>query len=162
VEDEITRTEREIAELQNPLGGLLAALETARQFRPRPREPRLLHGDPLLQNLVLQLDGRSLEESYVWIDWEFARLGDPVYDISIFTRGQLGNLYGLRGGRTLYQKAYETEARISIDERDLLFYELLLVVRGTCSLIMEGRRTLAEEELRRLAKLEARAKTLPR
>jgi aminoglycoside phosphotransferase (APT) family kinase protein len=48
-----------------------------------PAEPSaLLHGDLLGQNILLSADGPP----HV-IDWEYARTGDPAYDLAIVTRG---------------------------------------------------------------------------
>jgi thiamine kinase-like enzyme len=42
----------------------------------------LLHGDLLGQNILLAVDG-----PHHVIDWEYARRGDPAYDLAIVTRG---------------------------------------------------------------------------
>jgi hypothetical protein len=48
-----------------------------------PAEPSaLLHGDLLGQNILLSVDSPR----HV-IDWEYARTGDPAYDLAIVTRG---------------------------------------------------------------------------
>jgi aminoglycoside phosphotransferase (APT) family kinase protein len=48
-----------------------------------PAEPSaLLHGDLLGQNILLSVEGPA----HV-IDWEYARTGDPAYDLAIVTRG---------------------------------------------------------------------------
>ncbi|HEX8106360.1 MAG TPA: phosphotransferase [Kofleriaceae bacterium] len=48
-----------------------------------PAEPSaLLHSDLLGQNILLSVDG-----SHHVIDWEYARTGDPAYDLAIVTRG---------------------------------------------------------------------------
>jgi len=157
-EGELERTRQAVKGLPETPEVLSAALEVAIRLRPSPREPRLLHGDPLLQNLILRIDFERRDDSYVWIDWEFARLGDPAYDLSIFTRGQFGNLYGLKGGRSLYRDAYQGHSGIPVEEERLLFYELLLVIRRTGDLIREGRNMRAQEEGRRLEKLVLRAR----
>jgi aminoglycoside phosphotransferase (APT) family kinase protein len=74
-----------------------------------PAEPgALLHGDLLGQNILLSVDGPP----HV-IDWEYARTGDPAYDLAIVTRGvkqpfqidrgleRLLDAYRDRGGRDI-------------------------------------------------------------
>jgi len=59
-----------------------AALAWIREHLP-PAEPSvLLHGDLLGQNVLLA-PGQPLG----LVDWEYARLGDPAYDLAITTRG---------------------------------------------------------------------------
>lgn len=159
-EAELERAERESKALPAIPEILSRALDTAAHLRPNDPEPCLLHGDPLLQNLVFTLDFEKGAHSYRWIDWEFARLGDPIYDLSIFTRGQLGNLHGLKGGRDVYRKAYERQSGAVVEERRLLFYELLLVIRIAGNLLREGREGLAGEEGARLRRLLERAQAV--
>ncbi len=77
----------------------------ALEHLPPPEPSALLHGDLLGQNILLSVD----RPPHV-IDWEYARTGDPAYDLAIVTRGvrrpfqidhgleRLLDAYGDRGG----------------------------------------------------------------
>jgi aminoglycoside phosphotransferase (APT) family kinase protein len=147
---ELERAEAEVRQLGRPPEILRRALGAAERLRPHDCEVSLLHGDPLLQNLILHLDFERPGESFTWIDWEFARLGDPAYDLSIFTRGRLGSLCGLKGGRSLYLEAYGRHSGAPVEEKRLLFYEILLLVRQGCDQIREGHSALPEAQRRLL------------
>ena len=49
---------------------------------PERRESVLIHGDLLGQNIL-----KTLEEEIYVIDWEYAFVGNPAYDLAIVTRG---------------------------------------------------------------------------
>jgi len=85
-------------------------------------------------------------------------LGDRN-DLSIFTRGQLGNLCGLDKGRTLYLDAYRKCAGREVSERSVLFYEILLVMRQVCEVLGSREARYTDEYLRRLARLVGRLRT---
>ena len=98
------------------------ALDVLDRHAPPAQRIALLHGDYRLPNLIWK-DG---EISGV-LDWELARVGDPLSDLA-FTQtigrgpcsieGELATRYGERTG-------------IEIDERRLLYYRLLEMVKGT-------------------------------
>lgn len=54
----------------------------AREHLPPPEPSILVHGDLLGQNILL-----SPDEPTGVIDWEYAALGDPAYDLAVVTRG---------------------------------------------------------------------------
>lgn len=63
--------------------GASRALRWAEAHLPPEVPCRLVHGDLLPQNLLVDLE---LELSGI-LDWDFATLGDPAYDLAIATRG---------------------------------------------------------------------------
>lgn len=98
------------------------ALDVLDEHAPPAQRLALLHGDYRLPNLMWK-DGVI---SGV-LDWELARVGDPLSDLA-FTQtigrglcsieGELATRYGERSG-------------IEIDERRLVYYRLLEMVKGT-------------------------------
>ncbi|MCP5044829.1 MAG: phosphotransferase family protein [bacterium] len=98
------------------------ALDILDEHAPAAERLVLLHGDYRLPNLMWK-DGVI---SGV-LDWELARVGDPLSDLA-FTQtigrgpcsleGELAARYGQRAG-------------IEIDEKRLLYYRLLEMVKGT-------------------------------
>lgn len=103
-----------------------------------PRPAVLLHGDLLPQNILGDVDTDELGV----IDWEFAELGDPAYDISIVTRGG-AKLFGAAGGADLLLDAYHQAGGAAIARADVLCHELILVLRwlwGSVQSYRRGRR----------------------
>jgi aminoglycoside phosphotransferase (APT) family kinase protein len=114
--DRLMRTEL----LPSPI--IRHALDVLDEHAPPAQRLALLHGDYRLPNLMWK-DGSI---SGV-LDWELARIGDPLSDLA-FTQtigrglcsieGELATRYGERSG-------------IEIDERRLVYYRLLEMVKGT-------------------------------
>jgi aminoglycoside phosphotransferase (APT) family kinase protein len=61
---------------------LAAACAWAMEHLPSEQPAVLLHGDLLGQNILL-----CPGEPPAVVDWEYARLGDPAYDLAVVTRG---------------------------------------------------------------------------
>ena len=62
------------------------------------------------------------------IDREFARIGDPAYDLAIVTRGNR-KLFGLADGLTRLVDAYRQAGGTGVTATDVLCRELILVLR---------------------------------
>jgi aminoglycoside phosphotransferase (APT) family kinase protein len=82
-----TRRAHALAAVEKYLAGarepeLAAACAWAMAHLPPDQPAVLLHGDLLGQNILL-----CPGEPTAVIDWEYACLGDPAYDLSIVTRG---------------------------------------------------------------------------
>jgi aminoglycoside phosphotransferase (APT) family kinase protein len=98
------------------------ALDVLDEHAPPAQRLALLHGDYRLPNMMWKDDVISGV-----LDWELARVGDPLSDLA-FTQtigrglcsieGELATRYGERTG-------------IEIDERRLVYYRLLEMVKGT-------------------------------
>jgi aminoglycoside phosphotransferase (APT) family kinase protein len=114
--DRLMRTEL----LPSPI--IRHALDVLDEHAPPAQRLALLHGDYRLPNLMWKLGVISGV-----LDWELARVGDPLSDLA-FTQtigrglcsieGELATRYGERSG-------------IEIDERRLVYYRLLEMVKGT-------------------------------
>jgi Phosphotransferase enzyme family len=89
-----------------------------------PDEPSvLIHGDLLGQNILL-----SPDEHPAVIDWEYAMLGDPAFDLAIVTRASKKPFAIDRGLERLLD-AYATFGPWRIAAHDVHFYELCLLAR---------------------------------
>lgn len=96
------------------------ALAWAREHLPPEAPSVCLHGDLLGQNILL-MPGR---EPAV-IDWEFARIGDPAYDLAIVTRG-VRRPFQVEGGLARLLEAYERAGGAAVESRHVHFQELCL------------------------------------
>lgn len=87
-----------------------------------PAEPSaLLHGDLLGQNILLSVDG-----PHHVIDWEYARTGDPAFDLAIVTRGARRPFQIDRGLEHLLE-AYRGHGGRDVTADHVHVYELCLV-----------------------------------
>ncbi len=95
-----------------------------RDHLPVDRPAVLLHGDLLLQNILWdwETDGVGV------VDWEFAGIGDPAYDLAIVTRGH-GKPLGCSNGLHRLVDAYCQAGGMPIDAADVVNHELLMVLR---------------------------------
>jgi aminoglycoside phosphotransferase (APT) family kinase protein len=85
----------------------------------------LLHGDLLAQNILLDLD---LELAPALIDWEYARIGDPAYDLAIVTRGRRKPFKASRGFEKLVD-AYRSAGGAEVSPLQVGFHEVCLHAR---------------------------------
>ncbi len=69
--------EAELDTIGEPLPGVEAGLRWLRLNAPPPAEPRLVHGDFRLGNLIVDEGGLAAV-----IDWELCHAGDPVEDLA--------------------------------------------------------------------------------
>jgi aminoglycoside phosphotransferase (APT) family kinase protein len=87
-----------------------------------PAEPStLLHGDLLGQNILLAVDG-----PHHVIDWEYARRGDPAYDLAIVTRG-IKQPFHIDRGLDRLRDAYRAHGGHDILDDQVHLYELSLI-----------------------------------
>lgn len=82
-----TRRAHGLAAVEEHLAGarepeLAAACAWAMEHLPPEQPAVLLHGDLLGQNILL-----CPGQPPAVVDWEYARLGDPAYDLAVVTRG---------------------------------------------------------------------------
>jgi aminoglycoside phosphotransferase (APT) family kinase protein len=108
---QIEHWEAELARIGEPLPILELGLRWLRLHRPEAVEPRVVHGDFRLGNLIVEERGLAAV-----IDWELAHTGDPAEDLGwlcirswrfgrdelpvagVGTREQLLDAYGAAGG----------------------------------------------------------------
>jgi len=107
-----------------------------------PDEPSvLIHGDLLGQNILLGAwdEGRrrrpdtsnaqsEVDNGLAVIDWEYAMLGDPAYDLAIVTRGSK-KPFAIDRGLDLLLEVYAKFGKRLIAAHEVHFYELCLVAR---------------------------------
>jgi aminoglycoside phosphotransferase (APT) family kinase protein len=87
-----------------------------------PTEPsKLLHGDLLGQNILLSLDG-----PHTVIDWEYARRGDPAYDLAIVSRG-VKRPFQTAGGLERLLDSYREHGGRGVTAHHVHIYELCLI-----------------------------------
>lgn len=103
-------------------------LELARRWlldrRPEPTEPRLVHGDFRLGNLIVGDDGLRAV-----IDWELAHLGDPMEDLGwlcvrAWRFGQRPPVAGIGEYEDLFA-AYESAGGTTVDRSAVRWWEVL-------------------------------------
>jgi hypothetical protein len=119
-----------------------------------PDEPSvLIHGDLLGQNIVLDPD-----EVPAVIDWEYAMLGDPAYDLAIVTRGA-NKPFAYAGGLERLLEAYANFRQQRIAAHEVHFYELCLMARWYRDEIDgKGIGLCIESELKHIYNVLARAR----
>lgn len=99
------------------------AVDWVRDHLPEDRPATLLHGDLLPQNILwdLETDGHGV------VDWEYAMIGDPAYDLAIVTRGH-GKPLGCPDGLQRLVDGYCRAGGIPITPIDVINHELLMVL----------------------------------
>lgn len=97
------------------------ALAWAQRHLPPQSPAVLLHGDLLGQNILL-----APGEPPGLIDWEYARRGDPAYDLAIVTRGKR-RPFQIDGGLMRLLEAYSRFGGIPLEPVRVHFHELCLV-----------------------------------
>ncbi|MFW6079927.1 MAG: phosphotransferase family protein, partial [Gemmatimonadota bacterium] len=134
-----TRRAHAEAELEASFAGVGSDVDDARAWLetnlPPPEEPaRPLHGDLLGQNILVGREAPMGEErppaliDPALIDWEYARTGDPAYDLAIVTRG-VRRPFGTGGGLRKLVASYADAGGAPLGEMDVRFYELCLAAR---------------------------------
>ena len=90
---------------------------------PPPTPSALVHGDLLGQNVLL-----GLSEPDAVIDWEYAQLGDPAYDLAIVTRG-VRRPFQIDSGMKRLLDAYARAGGVEVREAHVRLHELALAAR---------------------------------
>lgn len=101
------------------------ALAWARENLPRPEPSRLLHGDLLGQNILLDIEGDGPPGL---LDWEYAHIGDPAYDLAIVTKGAR-RPFQIADGLERLLGSYNEHAKTEISREQVHLYELCLKAR---------------------------------
>lgn len=119
-----------------------------------PNEPSvLIHGGLLRQNILLDPG-----EPTVVIDWEYAMLGDPAYDLAIVTRGA-NKPFAYAGGLERLVEAYASFGQRRIAAHEVRFYELCLMARWyRDELDGKGSGLCIESQLKHIYNVLARAR----
>ena len=110
-------------ELIKEYSAALRAKEWILSRLPESRPSVMLHGDLLPQNILCH-ETRA-EWKVALIDWEFAAIGDPAYDLAIVTRGDR-KLMGINNGLGLLVENYRKAGGIELSAVEVRIHELLL------------------------------------
>jgi aminoglycoside phosphotransferase (APT) family kinase protein len=109
-----------IAELDAmPEPEVVDACAWMRDHLPPATPSALLHGDLLGQNILLGVD-----EPDAVIDWEYAQVGDPAYDLAIVTRG-VRRPFQVDGGMDRLLEAYARSGGV-VEQDHVRLHELAL------------------------------------
>ncbi len=92
---------------------------------PANRPATVLHGDLLPQNI--NCGENKGEWKIAVIDWEFAAIGDPAYDLAIVTRGDRRLMGKNNGLQHLIDNYRETDG-IDLSVADVHIHELLMIL----------------------------------
>jgi len=138
----------------------LAPLRTWGEAHLPPATPaRLLHGDLLGQNLLQRLGidrpVGSVALPLGVIDWEYAKLGDPAFDLAVATRGRRRPFAG--GGLTALVDAYNRLAPEPVQLHEVRLHELCIVARHYHAARDEDNPGAAENELHHINNLMSRS-----
>jgi aminoglycoside phosphotransferase (APT) family kinase protein len=104
--------------------------------RPAPRDPRIVHGDFRMGNLLIGPEGMTAV-----LDWELSHLGDPIEDLGWLVArawrfGGAGDVGGL-GRREDLVAAYAAEGGGDVTLDELLWWEVLASLRwGVITMFM--------------------------
>jgi len=148
-----TRRAHAEAEIATAFGlpELEAAEKWAHEHLPADEPATLVHGDLLGQNILLH---PTLPPAV--IDWEFAGLGDPAYDLAVVTRGKPKPFDMIKGFQRLLED-YSVTGGASIAPSDVRLYELCLVARWYKETALEKGRPNASHVLGNLRNVLERA-----
>ncbi|HEX7186551.1 MAG TPA: phosphotransferase [Thermoanaerobaculia bacterium] len=138
IPDSSTRREYALAQLSILEGRPEPLLQDvhawALEHLPPTERSVLVHGDLLGQNILL-----APRELPGLIDWEYARLGDPAYDLAIVTRGAR-RPFQLADGLDRLLDAYAARSW-EVRKEHVRLYELCLLARGYLEALEGGVRT---------------------
>lgn len=108
---------------------------------PPPEPSVLVHGDLLGQNILLEPGRRPTV-----IDWEYARRGDPAYDLAIVTRGA-GRPFHTHDGLERLLEAYRRHGGRDVSPAHVRVHELFLLARWYRDRLAERGAASAQHEL---------------
>lgn len=134
----------------------VAAREWAAENMPPAESARLLHGDLLGQNVIVDVDDawREVEAVHV-IDWDAAMLGDPAYDLAVVSRAYRRPL---RSSLEEFVKRYVDAAEIDVTVSHVRLYELALRAKWFMEVLEdEGETAHADQRFKDFAALLRRA-----
>lgn len=105
--------------------------------RPIPRDPRVVHGDFRMGNLLIDHEGLRAV-----LDWELAHLGDPLEDLGWFcVRGwRFGSALPAGGvaTREALVSAYEAASGTEVDLDELRWWEVLGTLKWGVICVMQA------------------------
>jgi aminoglycoside phosphotransferase (APT) family kinase protein len=111
----------------------------------------LIHGDLLGRNIVTNFDAPAAV-----IDWEFASLGDPAFELSVITQG-VRRPFKQPDGLRLLLEAYQAAGGEPIPIEAVHFYELCTMALHYCASLNSTKDQPAKQYLSNLQSLLHRA-----
>ena len=141
---------RDLLEMMDRMPGVYPAVEFGLQWLaariPEEREVVLVHGDFRTGNFMVTPDGLSAV-----LDWEFARWGSPYEDLGwISVRDWRFNRLDLPVGgfskRAPFYAAYAQASGRAVDERAVLWWEIVGNLRWALGSVNQGERYLSGEQ----------------
>ena len=141
---------RDLLEMMDRMPGVYPAVEFGLQWLsariPNEREVVLVHGDFRTGNFMVTPDGLSAV-----LDWEFARWGSPYEDLGwISVRDWRFNRLDLPVGgfskRAPFYAAYAQASGRAVDERAVLWWEIVGNLRWALGSVNQGERYLSGEQ----------------
>ena len=106
-----------------------------------------MHGDLLGQNILL-----APGETPTVIDWEYARFGDPAYDLAIATRG-VKHPFQVADGLARLLDAYRRYGGSEVTDDHVHVHELCILAGWYRTALNERGQFAADQELNRLRAL---------
>jgi aminoglycoside phosphotransferase (APT) family kinase protein len=149
-----TRRAHAEAEIDSVFGApeLAEAELWAREHLPPDEPSTLIHGDLLGQNILVHP-----EEPPAVLDWEYAGLGDPAYDLAVVTRGK-PKPFDMGNGFASLIGAYTANGGKRIQASEVRVHELCLVARWYQETATEKGETSATHILGQLRNVLRRAR----
>ena len=143
--DSRTHILKELKSLSPALFREYPAAQAARKWilsrLPVNRPATVLHGDLLPQNI--NCGENKGEWKIAVIDWEFAAIGDPAYDLAIVTRGDRRLMGKNNGLQQLIDNYRETDG-IDLSLADVHIHELLMILKWLWESAQGHRKGLTE------------------
>lgn len=115
----------------------------------------LVHGDLLGQNILL-----GLGEPDAVLDWEYAQLGDPAYDLAIVTRG-VRRPFQIDGGMDRLLEANARAGGAAVTRAHVHLHELALAARWYRDALRGDGGHAPAQQLQFLRSLLRRASSMP-
>ena len=119
-----TRRQNALDELERfrefDLPEIKEAVQWISENLPKKTESTLVHSDLLGQNILATSD-----KEITVIDWEYAFVGDPAFDLAIVTRGSR-HPFQVPDGLDLLLEAYHSSGGKEITRKEVQVYEVLM------------------------------------
>jgi len=144
--DSIQRFYEELDSVGEPHPAIELGLRWVKERLPHARDPVVLHGDFRIGNLAIDEHGLVAV-----LDWEFARLGDPIEDLAwpLVRAWRFGNddrrLGGIGDPQPYLERYAELTGR-AVTQDELLVWEVFGNVKWATGCLTQSRRHLNGQE----------------
>ena len=140
--DHFGEVEARYRELHIARPAIELGLSWLHEHQPAGRDPRLVHGDFRLGNLIVGAEGlRGV------LDWEFAHWGDPIEDLGFLAVpawrwGGAGEVAGVGSVEELLRE-YEYAAGEQVNREEFRWWQVLGVLRWAVGCLLQAQRHLS-------------------